>query len=267
MFSRDRTFGLNDFSHIGPMGKAVIYFLGNEFCFSDGLLRMLSTEFPSVAFLRASGFAEIGQIRSRYGQGQFLVIDERHLTDPADAAMIAQAAGTDALILAYHGARPAAGTVALMQAYHGARPTQQSQRGFGDEEVLRLGLLPLDVQVDVLVSMMRLLLCGEFFIPDDVHRMLVQSGGSAPPVQPKCSDRVTSLNGHRDLTRREWEVLALLAEGKQNKIVAADLGLSEHTVKLHIHHLISKLGVTNRTGAVIWYLAQEEAEPPASEPE
>ena len=41
--------------------------------------------------------------------------------------------------------------------------------------------------------------------------------------------------------------------------MAAELGLSEHTVKLHIHHLINKLGVSNRTGAAIWFLAQGEA--------
>jgi len=62
-----------------------------------------------------------------------------------------------------------------------------------------------------------------------------------------------------ELTPREWEVLTLLAQGKQNKILAAELGLSEHTVKLHIHHLIRKLGVSNRTGAVVWYLGHVEA--------
>ncbi|MDN3722302.1 helix-turn-helix transcriptional regulator [Roseibium salinum] len=44
------------------------------------------------------------------------------------------------------------------------------------------------------------------------------------------------------LTPRENEVLALIAQGLQNKNIAAALRLSEHTIKLHIHHIISKMG-------------------------
>jgi DNA-binding NarL/FixJ family response regulator len=56
------------------------------------------------------------------------------------------------------------------------------------------------------------------------------------------------------LTPRESEILHLASEGKQNKVIAFDLGVSEHTVKLHMHHLIQKLGVRNRTEAVGRYL-------------
>lgn len=41
--------------------------------------------------------------------------------------------------------------------------------------------------------------------------------------------------------------------GNQNKIIAAALGLSEHTVKIHIHNIITKLGVHNRTEVVALY--------------
>lgn len=56
-----------------------------------------------------------------------------------------------------------------------------------------------------------------------------------------------------ELTVRELEVLAMVARGHQNKIIAADLGLSEHTVKIHIHNIIRKLGVHNRTEAAAIY--------------
>ena len=56
------------------------------------------------------------------------------------------------------------------------------------------------------------------------------------------------------LTTREAQVLSCVAEGKQNKLIANRLGLSEHTVKLHIHHVIAKLGVNNRTEAAVWFL-------------
>jgi DNA-binding NarL/FixJ family response regulator len=57
-----------------------------------------------------------------------------------------------------------------------------------------------------------------------------------------------------ELTSRELEVLGMVARGCQNKIIAADLGLSEHTVKIHLHNIISKLAVHNRTEAAAMYL-------------
>ena len=59
------------------------------------------------------------------------------------------------------------------------------------------------------------------------------------------------------LTEREREILERVARGNQNKIIAADLGLSEHTVKIHLHNIIRKLGVHNRTEAAAIYHAQE----------
>ncbi|NGO52945.1 UDP-glucose 4-epimerase GalE [Allomesorhizobium camelthorni] len=57
-----------------------------------------------------------------------------------------------------------------------------------------------------------------------------------------------------DLTPREHQVMQQLSKGLQNKIIAANLGVSEHTVKIHLHHIIRKLGATNRTGAAAIYL-------------
>ena len=54
-----------------------------------------------------------------------------------------------------------------------------------------------------------------------------------------------------DLTSRELEVLSLLAEGLANKQIAYELEISEHTVKFHISSIYTKLGVTNRTEAVM----------------
>ena len=52
------------------------------------------------------------------------------------------------------------------------------------------------------------------------------------------------------LTRREQEVLELLAEGLPNKAIAARLGISDQTVKFHVASISAKLGATNRTEAV-----------------
>jgi DNA-binding CsgD family transcriptional regulator len=52
------------------------------------------------------------------------------------------------------------------------------------------------------------------------------------------------------LTRRELEVLALLAEGASNKTIARRLGISVHTAKLHVGSLLDKLDAVGRTDAL-----------------
>jgi DNA-binding NarL/FixJ family response regulator len=53
------------------------------------------------------------------------------------------------------------------------------------------------------------------------------------------------------LTPREREVLALLAEGLANKAIAARLGVSEHTAKFHVNAILGKLGVESRAEAIV----------------
>ncbi len=67
-----------------------------------------------------------------------------------------------------------------------------------------------------------------------------------PAVAAKLAQRLRESG----LTARELEILRLLAAGKSNKEIATTLGLSGNTVKVHITHLFSKLGVSDRTQAV-----------------
>jgi len=52
------------------------------------------------------------------------------------------------------------------------------------------------------------------------------------------------------LTNRELEVLRHIARGMSNVDIGAALTITEGTVKIHVHHILSKLGVKSRTGAV-----------------
>jgi len=54
-----------------------------------------------------------------------------------------------------------------------------------------------------------------------------------------------------ELTRREHEVLELIARGLSNKRIARELAISEKTVKTHVGHVLAKLGVTDRTQAAL----------------
>lgn len=70
---------------------------------------------------------------------------------------------------------------------------------------------------------------------------------AAPQDAAAVSPAITSL------TAREREILELLSEGHQNKLIAHKMSLSEHTVKVHVHNLLSKLRVSNRTQAAARY--------------
>ena len=60
----------------------------------------------------------------------------------------------------------------------------------------------------------------------------------------------TEPEAHIALTARELEVLALLAEGASNKLIARRLGISAHTAKYHVASLLEKLDAVSRTDAV-----------------
>jgi DNA-binding CsgD family transcriptional regulator len=60
----------------------------------------------------------------------------------------------------------------------------------------------------------------------------------------------TEAEANIDLTARELEVLALLAEGASNKLIARRLGISAHTAKYHVASLLEKLDAVSRTDAV-----------------
>ena len=79
---------------------------------------------------------------------------------------------------------------------------------------------------------------GLVVIGDELATALLPTGGQSPahPLQ--------------ELTRRELEVLNLLAEGLPNKVIAARLNISEHTIKFHVNAIMSKLGAQSRTEAV-----------------
>jgi DNA-binding CsgD family transcriptional regulator len=69
-------------------------------------------------------------------------------------------------------------------------------------------------------------------------------------------------NGHgldSLLTRRELQVVAMLAEGETNARIAQRLVVSEDTVKSHVKHILRKLGVHNRSQAVSWYFRGQAA--------
>ena len=89
-----------------------------------------------------------------------------------------------------------------------------------------------DISADALVACIRDVLAGKTYL--------------APAAAAKLAEDVTRVH----LTPRELASLRLMADGKSNKEIANDLGISDRTVKTHLGHLFEKLGVTSRTEAV-----------------
>ena len=79
---------------------------------------------------------------------------------------------------------------------------------------------------------------------------LVGGNQTADAVVVLATDASPAAEGNVSLTPRELEVLALLAEGASNKMIARRLGISVHTAKFHVGSLLDKLDAVRRTDAV-----------------
>jgi DNA-binding NarL/FixJ family response regulator len=115
------------------------------------------------------------------------------------------------------------------------------------ELVVRLrlqGYIPTASSMEVAAAVLRLIAAGGTYIPD------IQ-GERAPPMPTGriLTDPVATRTAR--LTPRERAVLELLERGMSNKIIAYRLSLSQSTVKVHVHNILSKLKVSNRTAAAV----------------
>jgi DNA-binding NarL/FixJ family response regulator len=96
--------------------------------------------------------------------------------------------------------------------------------------------------------------CGLKVLIGALERM--RGGGSFVPLVLDASNRNGAVHeaestGRPALTRRQRDVLALISQGKSNKLIADALGMSESTVKAHVKQIIRRLNVANRTQAAL----------------
>jgi DNA-binding NarL/FixJ family response regulator len=106
------------------------------------------------------------------------------------------------------------------------------------------GFLLKDVLPEDLIAAVRVVAHGDALIaPTVTKRLIEQFVRTAPPSTPPAE--------LADLTPREVEVLKMVARGLSNSEIAADLVLSEATVKTHVKHVLAKLDVRDRVQAVV----------------
>lgn len=107
-------------------------------------------------------------------------------------------------------------------------------------------ILPRDSLPEDLVAALRAVAAGFVVIHPDFAIDAFPARNVAPPLSTPLES----------LTPREQEVLERMADGLSNKEIAAQLSISEHTVKFHIASILSKLGATSRTEAVTLAIRQ-----------
>jgi DNA-binding NarL/FixJ family response regulator len=128
------------------------------------------------------------------------------------------------------------------------------------------GILPLSLKLEVWLAAMAVLLTGGEYYPPPLTRKVYDDRRTEPKsiAAPSSfpSDGTRRSLSQTGLTARERQVLELVSKGYQNKIIASHMALSEHTVKLHVHNLITKLRVNNRTqAAAAFRLAMDQPAP------
>lgn len=115
-----------------------------------------------------------------------------------------------------------------------------------------LGFIPKAYSPEVMLSAIRLVLAGGIYIPP-LLLANAQAQGWQPDTPPApAHDANRSIDGLRNLlTERQIDVMRLLSQGKPNKLIARDLGISEGTVKIHLAAIFRALNVRNRVEAVV----------------
>jgi DNA-binding NarL/FixJ family response regulator len=104
------------------------------------------------------------------------------------------------------------------------------------------GYMIKDTESDILVKAIRDVAKGYNYVHPSLSKV----------IHFKENDKKYEENKKNKLTRREYEVLELIADGKNNKEIAKDLFISENTVKNHVSNIFKKLEVNDRTQAAIY---------------
>jgi DNA-binding NarL/FixJ family response regulator len=114
------------------------------------------------------------------------------------------------------------------------------------------GFLLKDVTAERLFDAVRVIAAGEALLAPSVTRRLISEfaqlrpgGKDAAETSPGTGTALASL------TPRETQVLRLVAEGLSNPEIAARLVITEETVKTHVSRLLAKMGLRDRTQAVV----------------
>jgi DNA-binding NarL/FixJ family response regulator len=125
------------------------------------------------------------------------------------------------------------------------------------------GFLLKDAQADRLLEAIRVVHAGDAIVDPAVTRRLLDQFVHRLPAPGEHQAQAAAAAGRlAGTTGREREVFALVARGLSNAEIAAELVVTETTVKTHVHHLLTKLGARDRVQLVVLAYEAGLAGPP-----
>lgn len=129
------------------------------------------------------------------------------------------------------------------------------------------GFIPKSAATNVTLNALKLVMLGEIYLPPSlIYGPGGQDEQADDTVQPTApAPRTFDPTLLAPLTQRQYDVLALLGQGKSNKEIADTLGISEGTVKVHVGAILKVLGANNRTQAAL--MAIEAGLAPTEKPQ
>jgi DNA-binding NarL/FixJ family response regulator len=191
--------------------------------FREGLSLRLKKINQDIEILQSSDLSEMHKILSKEKDLDFLILDtdlmiESNITDFINKIKLTA---------------PSLKIVAI----------SSSEDSKNIKKILSFGVkgyIPKRLDGNILSGALKLILDGGTYLPPSLLENSIQANNSSGFGVLK-----------KNLTNRQSQVLDLIAQGKSNKQIAYDMGVSEATVKLHINALLRSLKVNNRTQAVI----------------
>lgn len=124
------------------------------------------------------------------------------------------------------------------------------------------GCIPTTLELQPVVEVLRFIAAGGTFVP--AEPLLAALARDTPATRRELGATLAAASERhaKGFTPRQRAVLQLLRLGRSNKEIARELDMGETTVRVHVRHVLRKLGATNRTqAALLWEQLEQEAVP------
>ena len=113
-----------------------------------------------------------------------------------------------------------------------------------------VGIINQDSSAAVVVAAVKLMIVGGYCLPPETflsRKLALAPIQAIPDLLPQPLDSSRAALAELGLTAHERDIMRSLREGRQNKLIAHKLGISESTVKVHLRNIMKKLHASNRT--------------------
>jgi DNA-binding NarL/FixJ family response regulator len=117
------------------------------------------------------------------------------------------------------------------------------------------GIFSRDEPFEMLCKCIRAVCEGQIWANLDQQRFIIEALATGQP------QAIKGANGANLLTKREEELVRLVAEGLTNRGISRELGLTEHTVRNYLFRIFNKLGSSNRLELALYFIKQRGAHP------